>query len=106
MGLRNDYKSYKKRIKLLSFLRHEFGISEQDLLNIKNISALAEENKALKEQISKLQEEKNAPIKKVELSKQEKLDIENKYKGIATPEQIAAMFADEVEEFYPNGIDR
>ena len=125
MGLKS-YRAYKKRQELLSLLKSEFGISEQDLVNIKEIStlsadfkkfkeraeedinmlkeqnrALAEENKSLKERVETLEK---AQVKVVELTEKQKKDIAQKYQGATTPEDIVKMFAEDAEEFYPNGI--
>ena len=125
MGLKS-YLAYKKRKELLSLLKSEFGVSEQDLVNIKEIStlgvnfkkfkeradedinmlkeqnrALAEENKSLKEKVETLEK---AQVKVVELTEKQKKDIEQKYQGATTPEDIVKMFAEDAEEFYPNGI--
>ena len=125
MGLKS-YRAYKKRQELLSLLKSEFGVSEQDLVNIKEIStlgadfkkfkeradedinmlkeqnrALAEENKSLKERVETLEK---AQVKVVELTEKQKKDIAQKYQGATTPEDIVKMFAEDAEEFYPNGI--
>lgn len=125
MGLKS-YRAYKKRRELLSLLKSEFGISEQDLVNIKEIStlgadfkkfkeranedinmlkeqnrALAEVNKSLKERVETLEK---AQVKVVELTEKQKKDIAQKYQGATTPEDIVKMFAEDAEEFYPNGI--
>lgn len=125
MGLKS-YRAYKKRQELLSLLKSEFGVSEQDLVNIKEIStlgadfkkfkeradedinmlkeqnrALAEENKSLKERIETLEK---AQVKVVELTEKQKKDIAQKYQDATTPEDIVKMFAEDAEEFYPNGI--
>ena len=125
MGLKS-YRAYKKRQELLSLLKSEFGVSEQDLINIKEIAtlsadfrkykeradedinmlkeqnrALAEENKSLKERVETLEK---AQVKVVELTEKQKKDIAQKYQGATTPEDIVKMFAEDAEEFYPNGI--
>lgn len=125
MGLKS-YRAYKKRRELLSLLKSEFGISEQDLVNIKEISTLgadfkkfkeranedinmlkeqnrafAEVNKSLKERVETLEK---AQVKVVELTEKQKKDIAQKYQGATTPEDIVKMFAEDAEEFYPNGI--
>lgn len=125
MGLKS-YRAYKKRQELLSLLKSEFGVSEQDLVNIKEISTLgadfkkfkeraeedinmlkeqnrayAEENKSLKERIETLEK---VQVKVVELTEKQKKEIAQKYQGATTPEDIVKMFAEDAEEFYPNGI--
>ena len=127
MGL-SDYKTYKKRKKFLSFIEEEFGITEVELKSIKEIIALAENYKALKqhadEEISMLKEQnkafaeqnkqltarienlEKAQVKSKELTEKQKQEIKEKYDAnkITTPEDIVKMFADDAEEFYPNGI--
>ncbi len=125
MGLKS-YRAYKKRQELLSLLKSEFGVSEQDLINIKEIAnlsadfrkykeraeedinmlkeqnrAYAEENKSLKERIETLEK---VQVKVVELTEKQKKEIAQKYQGATTPEDIVKMFAEDAEEFYPNGI--
>lgn len=125
MGLKS-YRAYKKRQELLSLLKSEFGVSEQDLINIKEIATLsadfrkykeraeedinmlkeqnrayAEENKSLKERIETLEK---VQVKVVELTEKQKKEIAQKYQGATTPEDIVKMFAEDAEEFYPNGI--
>ena len=125
MGLKS-YRAYKKRQELLSLLQSEFGISEVELKNIKEISALAEgfekfkeqsleeismlreknsalmdENKSLKDRVDALEK---AQVKVIELTESQKREIKQKYEGATTPEDIVKMFADDAEEFYPNGI--
>ena len=125
MGLKS-YRAYKKRQELLSLLKSEFGVSEQDLISIKEIATLsadfrkykeradedinmlkeqnrayAEENKSLKERIETLEK---VQVKVVELTEKQKKEIAQKYQGATTPEDIVKMFAEDAEEFYPNGI--
>lgn len=125
MGLKS-YRAYKKRQELLSLLKSEFGVSEQDLINIKEIATLsadfrkykeradedinmlkeqnrayADENKSLKERIETLEK---VQVKVVELTEKQKKEIAQKYQGATTPEDIVKMFAEDAEEFYPNGI--
>jgi len=125
MGLA-DYKTYKKRQKILAFLKEEFGVTEDDLKYIKSVKKeiadnkkmlkdTLEDNQMLREQVKALADEnksltgrvetlEKAQVKSIELTEKQKKEIEDKYNGATTPEDIVKMFADDAEEFYPNGI--
>lgn len=69
-------------LKLLAY----FGITEEIL---KELPRVVEAYKDL--QVSKT------------MTKQDKMDLEEKMKKVSTPEELVQMFAQETEEFYPDG---
>jgi hypothetical protein len=92
MGLK-DYRRYRKAKEIMDFLKEEYGIDGQMLRELPQ--ALAD-LKSIKESAARPAER---PMPSAEQTK----DFKNKKEHAAKPEDIVAMFKDDVEEFYPNG---
>lgn len=88
MGLISEYRKYKKQKEMLTFLKDEYGITEEDL---KYIHEALEKVKELKTRTPLVLDEKTK--EEIELVKKTKM----------TPEQFVEVFAKETEEFYPYG---
>lgn len=97
MGLK-DYRNYKKRKHFLDFLSSEFGVSEDDFRNIKN---LKEQVLVLSKQISALEESNKHSA---QITAEEKRKNEDASDKAVRPQDIVKMFENDAEEFYPNGI--
>lgn len=97
MGLK-DYRNYKRRKRFLDFLLFEFGVSEDDLKDIKN---LKEQVLVLSKQINALEESNKHSAK---ITAEEKRKNEDKSNKAVRPQDIVKMFENDAEEFYPNGI--
>lgn len=90
MGLTNmSVEEFQKLQEMLKFLE-TFGITEDDLKEIPNMIKFYKEFANTRTSIPRKTEK-------------EKQLMEMQNSKIAKPEDIINMFADDVEEFYPNG---
>lgn len=90
MGLRNEYKTYKRRKEFIKFL-DEFGISEDDLHFLHEALCFIKN------------ESKEQPIKVLVPSDKEKSDFQKKIEKVGDPQKFFEQFNDEIEDFYPYG---
>lgn len=95
-----EFKKYKDTIDFLA----KFGLTIEDLVELKKLkeelkNANLTEILLKQNEVAKQEEKRNKEKEANELKAQE-----NNIKGILTPQQIMAVFADgEREGFYPNG---
>lgn len=97
MGLKG-YRKYKRRMEALELLA-SFGISEPDLRYLHEALAIVRELK------SRADEKPTEPAKPVPTEEETK-EIKRRRDQALKPEDIVHMFADDAEEFYPNGRKR
>jgi len=96
MGLK-AYRKYRRSEEIRDFLAY-YGISESDLRYLHEALSIV---KALKSRADeKPIEAKPAP------SEEQKKEFKERKEKALKPEDIVSMFADDVEEFYPNGKGR
>ena len=92
MGLK-DYRKYQKRVEVLEALA-SFGITEDDLKHLHGALAIVKDLK------SRADERPSAASKPTE---EETKEMKRRQESALKPEDIVSMFADDAEEFYPNG---
>lgn len=96
MGLKG-YRKYKRHEEIKDFLA-SYGLTESDLRDLHEALSVV---KALKSRADeKPIEAKPAP------SEEQKKEFRERKDNALKPEDIVNMFANDVEEFYPNGKGR